>query len=310
MSDSKPSIVVLGGININFIGVTPRLPKPGETVTGDRFYINPGGKGANQAVAAARMGAAVRMVGRVGRDSFGPDLLDGLAREGIDASGVAIDPDNPSGVAVILLDGKRQNHIVQIRGANLACDEAQVEAARAAMAGARVLMLQLELPFEVSLAAARHAKRHGVAVLWDPAPTVEAMKTGYGAVDILAPNQGEAEFLTGIEVKGPDEARRAARKLRDEGVATVVIKLGEQGAYFVSDGQEGLVAAPAVDVVDTVGAGDAFGGALAVALAQGRPLPDAVRWGVAAGALAVTKQGAQASMPVRRDVEALLGRVF
>jgi ribokinase len=303
---TPPTVAVLGGVNMNLIALAQRVPQPGETVTGDRFYTSPGGKGANQAVAAARMGAQVRMVGRVGRDTFGPALLEGLRRDGIDVSGIAEDPESASGIAVILLDGKRQNYIVQVRGANLHCDGAQLEAAKAAMHDAKALMLQLELPFALSLEAARHAKANGVLVVWDPAPPIEAVKTAYGVVDVLTPNQNEAEFLTGIGVKGPETARKAAEALLAAGVSTVVVKLAEQGAYYASGREGGYVPGFKVDVVDTIGAGDAFGGALTVALAGGRPLAEAVRWGCAAGALAVTKPGAQGSMPTRAEVETLL----
>jgi len=293
---------------MNFIGLTQRVPQPGETVTGERFYTAPGGKGANQAVAASRMGGPVRMVGRVGRDTFGPALLEGLRRDGIDVSGIAEDPDNPSGIAIILLDGKRQNYIVQVRGANLHCDATQLQAAKAAMRGARALMIQLELPFSVTLEAARHAKANGVLVVWDPAPPMEPVKTAYRAVDVLTPNQNEAQFLTGIEVTGPETARKAAEALVAAGVSMVVVKLAEQGACYASKREQGYVQGFKVDVVDTIGAGDAFGGALTVALAEGRPVSEAVRWGCAAGALAVTKPGAQGAMPMRAEVEALLGR--
>ncbi|MBM3948281.1 MAG: ribokinase [SAR202 cluster bacterium] len=293
---------------MNFIGLTQRVPQPGETVTGERFYTAPGGKGANQAVAASRMGGPVRMVGRVGRDTFGPALLEGLRRDGIDVSGIAEDPDNPSGIAIILLDGKRQNYIVQVRGANLHCDATQLQAAKAAMRGARALMIQLELPFSVTLEAARHAKANGVLVVWDPAPPMEPVKTAYRAVDVLTPNQNEAQFLTGIEVTGPETARKAAEALVAAGVSMVVVKLAEQGACYASKREQGYVQGFKVDVVDTIGAGDAFGGALTVALAEGRPVSEAVRWGCAAGALAVTKPGAQGAMPMRAEVEALLAR--
>ena len=293
---------------MNLIALTSRLPKPGETIKGDSFYTSPGGKGGNQAVAVARMGARVRMVGRVGADRFGGEMLDAMKHEGIDVSGVAEDAENASGIAMILLNAERQNHIVQIRGANLACDQSQVDAVERALEGAQALMLQLELPFEVSLQAARYAKARGVRVVWDPAPAMEDIKTAYDRVDVLVPNQSEAEILTGVEVKGPDDARVAAHRLLDAGVPMAVVKMAEQGAYFASAHDEGFVEAPSVDVVDTVAAGDAFGGAFTMALSEGKRLSEAVRWGVAAGALAVTKRGAQDSMPSRGEVLALLAR--
>ena len=308
-SRKRPTIVVLGGLNMDLIGITPRLPAPGETVRGEKFYTAPGGKGGNQAVAAARLGADVRMVGRVGKDMFGPMLLADLQGHGIDVAGVAEDPHNPSGVAVILLNAERENHIVAIYGANMACDGTQVEAAKAALDGADALLLQMEVPLEVSLAAARAAKEKGVRVMWDPAPADETSAAACSAADILTPNQSEAEALTGIRVDDLSSAQAAARELLDQGVGTAVVKLGERGVYYhASDGAAAHVPAFKVQVVDTVAAGDAFGGALAVALSQGKNLGQAMRYGAAAGALAVTRPGAQEAMPERGEVEALLDR--
>ena len=303
-----PIFVVLGAINMDLIGVAPRLPMPGETVVGEHFYTAPGGKGANQAVAAARLGTKVRMVGRVGRDPFGSTLLADMRGHGIDVQGVAEDPDNPSGVAMILLDSKRQNHIVAIYGSSAACDEAQVEAAKKALDGASVLLLQLEVPVEVSLEVAQHAKSVGVKVIWDPAPARAMPRDVYDSIDVLTPNQTEAAFLTGLSVKDLDSSRAAADVLLERGVLVAVVKLGEQGAYFATHKESAYVSPYQVEVVDTVAAGDAFGTALAVALVEGKSLPDAVRFGVAAGALAVTKPGAQEAMPDREEVEALVLR--
>ncbi|MCH8206661.1 MAG: ribokinase [Chloroflexi bacterium] len=307
-SEQPPTIVVLGGINMDLIGVTPRLPLPGETVIGDRFYTAPGGKGANQAVAAARLGARVRMVGRVGKDSFGPTLLNDLRAYGVDTEGVAEDPDNPSGVAIILLDSRRQNHIVAAYGANAACDGAQLDAVKRALQGADALLLQLEVPFEISLLAAQYARSMGVTVVWDPAPARDLPDEVYDSVDLLTPNQVEAMSLTGVEVTDVGSAGAAADLLLGRGVPAVVVKLGEDGAYYASVDGRGHVPAYGVEAVDTVAAGDAFGAALAVALSEGRGLRDAVRVGAAAGALAVTRPGAQEAMPPRGEVEELVSR--
>ena len=302
----KPSIVVLGGINMDLIGTAPRLPSPGETVLGDEFYLAPGGKGGNQAVAAARMEASTKMVGRVGGDMFGPGLLDDLRGYGVDVSGVAEDPDAASGIAVILLDASRQNHIVAIYGANRRCDDEQVAATEAALAGADALMLQLEIPAATSLKAARIARRMGVRVVWDPAPAVGFPPEAYGVVDVLTPNQTEAEALTGVEVTDTASAEAAARVLVGRGVGEVVVKLGEDGAYYLTDGDGGHVPSYDVGATDTVAAGDAFGAAMTCVLAQGGTMGEATRYGTAAGALAVTRAGAQEAMPSRAEVEALL----
>ena len=300
-----PVIVVLGGINMDLVGTTENMPAPGETVFGQSFHTAPGGKGANQAVAAARLGAEVRMVGRVGRDEFGPALLDGMRREGIDVSGVATDPGNPSGIAMILLDGRKENYIVAIYGANLACDDEQIKAAEAALDGADVLLMQLEMPLEVATEAARMAKGRGVRVVWDPAPALEMGRDAYALCDLLTPNQVEAEFLSGISVADLDSARDAAGKLVGEGVSACVVTMAESGAYFATMDDDGFVPAYDVKTTDTVAAGDAFSAALGVALAEGRSLNEAVKYASAAGALAVTKRGAQEAMPYRREVDAL-----
>ena len=303
----KPAIVVLGGINMALIGTAPRLPAPGETVLGDEFYLAPGGKGGNQVVAAARMGASAKMIGRVGGDMFGPGLLDDLRGYGVDVSGVAEDTGAASGIAVILLDASRQNHIVAIYGANRRCNDEQVAAAESALKGADALMLQLEIPAATSLKAARIAREMGVRVVWDPAPAVGFPPEAYEVVDVLTPNQTEAAALTGVDVRDVESAESAARVLVGRGVGAVVVKLGEDGAYYLSDGDAGHVPSYEVEATDTVAAGDAFGAAMTCVLADGASMGEAVRYGTAAGALAVTKPGAQEAMPSRAEVEALLG---
>ena len=303
----RPRIVVLGSINMDLVATTPALPQPGETVMGSSFATLPGGKGANQAVAAARLGADVRMIGRVGDDTFGPMLLASLEANGVHVEDVVTTPDVSSGIAVILLDDERQNYIVGIYGANMACDELQLQAASRALEGADALLLQMEIPLDVSLEAAAIARRMGVRVIHDPAPPSELPNSAYGAFDIIAPNQSEADVLTGLAVASIDSAREAARILRSRGAGTAIVKLGELGVVYASDDRAGHVPAFEVDAVDTVAAGDGFAGALAVALAEGQPLDRAVRFAVAAGALVVTKRGAQDAMPPRSEVERLLG---
>ncbi len=302
----RPVIVVFGSIIMDLTALAETLPQAGETVVGDLFYTLPGGKGANQAVAAARLGAEVRMVGRVGDDPFGAALLDGLRSEGIDVGGVAVDPDNASGVAMIWLDASRENRIVAVYGANLACDQAQLRAVQRALDGADALLLQLETPAALTLEAAAAARRRGVRVVWDPAPAQMAPPGIHAAADVLTPNQTEASMLSGVEVTDLASAADAATRLRATGAPVSLVKLGEQGAYYASEDESGHVPAFTVDVVDTVAAGDAFGAAFAVAAAEGLSLGESVRFGAAAGALAVTVPGAQAAMPSRADVETLL----
>jgi ribokinase len=302
----KPKVVVVGGINMDIIAAAERMPNPGETIGGSELYTAPGGKGGNQAVAAARMGADVRMVGRVGRDVFGPMLLDSLEESGVDVRWVSVDPDSSSGIAVILLDSDRENYIVQVYGANRTGEDAVGEAAVEALEDADALMLQMETPLRASMGAARAAKERGAAVVWDPAPPTPLPREIYDVVDVLTPNQTEAEYLTGAPVTDVESARRAAGALAQADAPAVVVKLGELGAYYVSGEREGHVSPLEVEQVDTVAAGDAFAGALTVAIAEGMELETAVRYGCAAGALAVTKRGAQDAMPTRAEVEALL----
>ena len=307
-ASGSPVIVVLGGINMDLVATSARMPEVGETVFGRSFHTAPGGKGANQAVAAARLGAEVRMVGRVGDDQFGPTLLEGMRAEGIDVSGVSVDPVNPSGVALILLDDQAQNIIVAVYGANMACDEQEDLSVRGALKGADVLLLQLEVPLPVAIRAAALAKEMGVIVVWDPAPALDMGQDAYRLCDVLTPNQVEAEFLTGIAVTDPDSAERAAKALVDQGAPAAVAKLGEGGAFYSAGDERGFVPAFDVNAVDSVAAGDAFAAGLGVALAEGQPLTDAVTFGSAVGALAVTKSGAQEAMPFRHEVDALLAR--
>ena len=290
---------------MDLVGTTDRMPTPGETVYGRSFHTAPGGKGANQAVAAARLGADVRMVGRVGADHFGALLIEGMRQAGIDVSGVATDPANPSGIAMITLDGQGQNYIVAIHGANLACDRDQIETVEAALEGADVLMLQLETPLDVAAAAARLAVDSDIRVVWDPAPALDMGPDVYGLCDVLTPNQVEAEFLTGIEVTDRVSARRASEQLVADGVSAAVVTLGGDGVYYATRDDGGFIPPFDVEVVDTVAAGDAFAAGLAVALAEGRGLRSAVRFGSAAGALAVTRTGAQDAMPFSPDVDRL-----
>ena len=283
-----------------------RLPMPGETLRGERFYSSSGGKGATQAVAAARLGARVKMVGRVGDDLFGPALVQALRKDRIDVSAIAIDPDHASGVGVIILDASGQNHVLATYGANLQCDDDQLRAVEKSLPRADTLVLQMEIPFEVSVRAAQAAKQAGVRVILDPAPAAEIPLAAYPYLDIVAPNQTEAEFHTGIAVTEVESARQAATALLERGVSIAIIKMGELGVYFASSEASGFIPPFRVDVVDTTSAGDAFHGALAVALAEGRDLEDAIRFSAAAGALAVTRPGVQDAMPIRAEVEALL----
>ena len=300
------SVVVLGGINMDLVTVAPRFPEAGETVVGSRFLTYPGGKGANQAVAAARMGAGTLMVGKVGDDIFGPQLTEALASSGVDVSGVAVEPGVSSGLAVINIDASSQNRIVQILGANETCGEAEKQRVIQALREASVLLLQLEVSVDLSLTVAQEAAARGKTVVLDPGPVRPLPKEFYSCCHVITPNETEAQALVGFPVTDRTSAARAARLLVERGVQIAVIKLGAQGAYYATREGGEHIPAIAVDAVDSVAAGDAFNGALGASLAEEEELAQAMRKATAAGALAVTKFGAQDSMPTRKEVEQLL----
>ncbi len=302
------TLVVFGSINLDLTAYAPRLPRPGETLLGRSFLTVTGGKGANQAAAAARLGAVTRMIGRVGDDAFGREALAALAAEGIDMAGVAVDSAQRTGLGVICVDDAAENAIIVISGANMALGEPDVARCTQALADARALLLQLEVPLAANLAAARAAHERGVTVILDPAPAPAQPLPAdlYPLIDVITPNEVEAEALTGIRPETPEEAARAAADLRARGARAAVIKLGARGAVFAGEAGAGFVPPFPVQAVDSVAAGDAFNGALAAALAAGFPLPEAVRRGAAAGAIAVTRPGALPSMPHRAELDDLL----
>lgn len=291
---------------MDLVTFAPRFPRPGETVVGSRFLTYAGGKGANQAVAAARMGARSAMVGRVGGDIFGPQLLEGLAAAGVDISGIGVNPEESSGIAVIGVDETAQNCITQVLGANDTCGPGQGQAVKRLLSGAAALLLQLETSIELSLEVAWEAGSLGVAVILDPGPVRPVPDELLGLCNVITPNETEAQALVGFPVTGPESAAKAAAALLRRGVGTAVIKLGAQGAYFANNEVHDMISPFDVDAVDSVAAGDAFNGALAVSLAEGKNLEKAVTIACAAGALAVTQTGAQDSMPERKMVEELV----
>jgi ribokinase len=283
-------IAVVGSINLDLVVAVERHPRPGETVIGGDRREFPGGKGANQAVAAARLGAQVALVGRVGADAAGARLRDGLAEEGVDVAHVREDPAAPTGMALIAVDPRGENTIVVSPGANGRLGAADVEAARDVVGGAAVLLLQHEVPNEAVAAAIAAA---GGSVVLNPAPA----RPLAAAVDVLVPNRGELEALAGAT----GDPVALARSL--DGARAVVVTLGAEGAVVVENKRAERIAAPRVEAVDTTGAGDAFCGALAQALADGARLVDAARWAVRAAAVSVTRPGAQSGLPRRADLQ-------
>ncbi len=303
------TVVVFGSINLDLVVEVPRLPIRGETVIGNRFFSTAGGKAANQAVAIAKLGTAVSLIGQVGDDNFGRTLLDNLAAEGVDTDGITINPHTHSGVASIVVDEKGDNAIACAAGANNLVREKEIAQFKLKLPQAKVVLLELGIPMATVLSAAREAKAHNCLLILDPAPVnPDLPEELYSLVDIITPNEVEASQLVGFTVDGVTTARQAASCLHQMGVKNVIITLGSQGAFCSSsNGVEDFWSKPiSVPVVNTVAAGDAFNGALAVALAEGKSLKEAVIWGTVAGALSVTKNGSQSSLPDRASFERLL----
>jgi ribokinase len=299
-------IVVVGSLNMDLVVRAPHHPEPGETIIGSDFGVFPGGKGANQAVAAARLGASVKMVGCVGNDSFGRALIATLTQDQVDATHIRTDPVAATGVAVITVSAAGQNTIVVASGANARLTPADVDAAESLFVGASVLLLQLESPLAAVVRAVELAHEHGVHVVLNPAPAQPLEDAMLARVDYLVPNQIELSLLTGM---GADaDPARAAAALRARGPRHVVVTLGESGVLVLDD-RPHLLARHPVTVVDTTAAGDAFVGAFAVALALGKPDLEAAAWGNAAGALAVTRAGAQPSLPDRHTFDEFLAGI-
>jgi ribokinase len=301
------AVVVFGSVNMDLVSRVPRLPQAGETLLGSRFTTTPGGKGANQAVAAAKLGVPTWMVGRVGDDEFGRSLIQHLHAAGVDTDRILIDPSTHSGVALITVSETGENQIVGVLGANGCMGAVDVERLKPLLQRADTLLLQLEISLEAVELAAKAARQAGVRVILDPAPVLTThLQALYPHVDILVPNEVEASHLVGFEVSNPTTAAAAAQILHDQGVATVIIKLGAQGAFCASPAGQFFAPAFAVEAVDTVACGDAFAGGLSAALIQGLSLETAVLWGNAAGALAATQAGAQTAMPEYRVFEQFL----
>lgn len=299
---SKKSIVVVGSSNTDMIIKLARIPRPGETVLGGEFFSAAGGKGANQAVGAARAGGKVTFVARVGNDIFGDQAVAGFRKDGINVDCVFRDRAAPSGVALIFVAKDGENSIAVAGGANARLMPADVKRAARAIRSAAVLVAQLETPLETVQAAAGIAAKAGVRFILNPAPARTLPNTLLKLVSILTPNETEAEILTGIKVTDMATAAKAAERLLSRGVNTVILTLGSRGAFLADAGGKQLVRGFKVKAVDTTAAGDIFNGALAVALAEEKALPAAVRFANAAAAISVTRWGAQPSAPTRAEI--------
>lgn len=303
---SAARVVVIGSSNTDMVVKAARIPEPGETVLGGDFLMVPGGKGANQAVAAARLGAEVTLVARLGDDLFGEASMRNFREAGIRTEAVVCDPEAASGVALILVDAGGENAIAVAPGANARLAPEDVDRAEPAIRAADVVVLQLEVPMPTVLHGIRLAKQHGRRVILNPAPAMPVPDEALAMVDFLTPNETEAEMLLGGGAAGLGGIAATAEALRAKGVGTVIVTLGREGAFVV--GPEGSFHVPGrhVEAVDTTAAGDAFTGALACALGEGQPFPAALAFATAAAALSVTRMGAQSSLPDRAALEAFL----
>lgn len=304
-------IVVVGSANVDLVVQAPHIPRPGETVLGRDFVMALGGKGANQAVGVARLGAEVVFLARVGKDSFGDQCLDGYAREGINTSYISLDPEEATGVALIVVANDGENSIAVASGANMRLTPELIADASEAFEGADGVLLQLEIPIETVVEAARIGRKHGIPVVLNPAPAQPLQPELLSLIDVLTPNRIELAQLLGVsenEVMAMDDERLAKHAL-GLGVPSVVITLGKEGALAAGSWGWTRVPSFAVETVDTTAAGDAFNAGLAVALGRGSAnLPEATRYACACGALATTKFGAQPSLPDEEAVQRLLAR--
>lgn len=301
------TVVVLGSINLDLVVEVPHLPIKGETVIGDRFFSAAGGKAANQAVAIAKLGTAVNLVGQIGDDSFGQTLIASLQTAGVNTAGVTVNPQTHSGIASIVVDKRGANTIACAGGANNLVREKELAQFKKILPQVKIALLELGIPIATVLNAAREAKAHDCLLILDPAPVISNLPQElYSLIDIITPNEIEASQLVGFTVDGVTTAKQAASSLHQMGVKNVIITLGSQGSLYSNESESFWIKPIDVPVVDTVAAGDAFNGALAVALALDKTIKEAVQWATVGAALAVTKNGAQSSLPSQESFQKLL----
>jgi|TARA_B100001079_G_scaffold132220_1_gene113280 ribokinase len=301
-------VTVVGSFMYDLVATASRRPKTGETLIGDSFGMFLGGKGANQAIAASRAGASVTMVGRLGNDLFGDQFLEKFSEEGIKTDFVIQDTENGTGVGMPLIDASGDNSIVIIPQANMALTVENIDKAESVIADSDVLVLQCEVPMEANKRAAEIANKNDTLVILNPAPARKIPDTLLSLVDIITPNESEAEILTDMPTETNSQAMEAAHHLLSKGVETVILTLGSRGSLLLTEKMEKRIPAYSVDVIDTTAAGDAFCGALAVILSNGSIIEEAIKIANAAGALAVTKLGAEPSLPTKKDIDQLINR--
>lgn len=296
-------IIVVGSTNMDMVVKTKHIPAPGETIFAGSFFMNPGGKGANQAVAAARLGGNTSFISKVGNDVFGKQSAKLLGEEGVNTRFLLTDEELPSGVALITVDEKGENTIVVASGANGNLYPKHLEEALEEIGGADIILMQLEIPMETVEFVAKYAASKNVKVILDPAPANDLSAELLRHIHIITPNQTEAEMLCGVKVDDTESAKKAANAIYALGVKNVIVTMGDLGAVICSEGKIQLVSAPKVEALDTTAAGDCFNGGLAVALSEGKTLVGAVHFGCLAAAVSVTRLGAQSSIPYRKELD-------
>jgi ribokinase len=302
----KPGhILVVGSSNTDMVIKASHLPAPGETILGGNFFMNPGGKGANQAVAARRLGGNVTFIAKTGKDIFGETAVKLFREEGIHVEHMVTDPLHPSGVALITVDDRAENTIVVASGANATLFPADLGSAMEVIENAGIILMQLEIPLMTVQFVAELAAVKGAKVILNPAPACHLKQELLRHISIITPNETEAEMLSGIKITDVGSVHTAAKAIRQLGVETAIITLGSKGAFISTREMETLIPAPVVEAADTTAAGDVFNGALAVALAEDRSLIDAVNFGCRAAAISVTRLGAQAAAPYRHEIESI-----
>ena len=300
---NSSTIVVVGSTNTDMVIKASHLPQPGETILGGTFFMSAGGKGANQAVAAARLGGSVLFIAKTGYDIFGRQSIELFEQEGIDISGIQRDHYQPSGVALITVDDKGENCIVVAPGANAALTPGDVDQVREKIESASLLLTQLETPIETVEYVANICSSRRIKFVLNPAPAAKLSDDLLSKISIITPNQRETEMLTGIKVSDESSAKEAVDFLHNKGIETVIITMGAGGAFVVHEKKYSMIPGHKVNVVDTTAAGDVFNGALVVALSEGKPMDEAVSFACKAAAISVTRLGAQASAPSREEVE-------
>jgi len=303
----KFSVCVIGGINIDFISTVKSMPKAGETIVGNDFVVTPGGKGANQAVACGRLGLKTSMIGRVGNDTFADQLISNLNDEKINTDGITKDKNTHTGIATIILDENGENSIIQTPGANYLCGDDELNYLKSKISEFDLVVLQSEIPINISLSAAKIAKNANKLVIWDPAPANELPDEAYKYIDYLIPNQTEAQTLSGLDdVLNDKQALEASKIFLDKGVKNVIITMAEQGAFGYNGKESYFIDIPdGIKVIDSVAAGDAFSGGLSLGISEELEFEKLIIYGVLSGSIAVQKSGATDSMPTIKEFNAL-----